>query len=394
MSRKDKTFRILVLSEMHAKPDRCRLAGILRYALLHPQWEVEIFPEHPANRVLPPDPRHFDGLITTGFFLDTIREARELNTIRPAVVLDPSHDFRLEGRGAIIREDNHLVGQKAAEFFIRKGLRSFGYIGTPQPRHWSDERGEGFASRLAQNGFSAQIYRQTAKPVDGEQERSAIVKFLTALPKPCGVLAAFDERAKQVLNFCRAAGLAVPGQVGVLGVDNEEFICETSIPTLSSIEPELEESGYQAAELLDRILHGGRIPDVGTYGVKGIVERLSTADLSGKSRIVSIAEEFIRQNSNAPITPHDIAVACRCSLRLLQRSFAAVLGVSPAQRLRQQRLARVCDMLERTRTPINLIGGLCGLPNAKHLKTLFRRTYGMTMGDYRTHATRCSMRCG
>ena len=79
-------------------------------------------------------------------------------------------------------------------------------------------------------------------------------------------------------------------------------------------------------------------------------------------------------------------MACRCSLRLLQRSFAAVLGVSPAQRLRKERLSRVCAMLRETRTPIDLVGGLCGLPNAKHLKMLFKRTYGMPMGAYRTQS--------
>ncbi len=386
MKNRKKLRLVMVLSVMHSRADRMRLAGVLRYAALHPDWIVEIFPEHPSNRIRPPDPANFSGIITTGFFLKTVAGAKRLGKIRPAVILDPEPNFCISGRFAVIREDNRKLGSFAPDFFLRKGLKSFAYVGTLQPRHWSDERFAGFAERLAESGRTASVYRPDSNVADWGRELSNLIRFLSDLPKPCGVLAALDERAKQVLNACRMGGISVPEQISVLGVNNEHFICETAIPTLSSIEPELEESGYLAAAALDRLMHGGRIPHVEQYGIKGIVERLSTSDLSGKSRIVAIAEEFIRRNATTPITPHDIAVACRCSLRLLQRSFAAVLSVSPAKRLRQERLSRVCDMLEKTRTPLNLIGGLCGLPNAKHLKTLFKKTYGLTMGDYRTNA--------
>lgn len=375
---------VMVLSVMHSRADRMRLAGVLRYAALHPDWIVEIFPEHPSNGSRPPNPANFSGLITTGFFLKTVADAKRLGTIRPAVILDPDPDFNTSGRVAVIRENNHQLGSIAADFFMRKGLNSFAYVGTLQSRHWSDERFAGFAERLADNGRTAALYRSDRGIADWDREIANLIKFLKNLPKPCGVLAALDERAKQVLNACHMSGILVPEQISVLGVNNEKFICETAIPTLSSIEPELEESGYLAAAALDRLMHGGTIPHVKMYGVKGIVERLSTSDLFGKSRIVSMAEEFIRRNATAPITPHDIAVACHCSLRLLQRNFSAVLGVSPAQKLRKERLSRVCEMLRNTRTPINLIGGFCGFPNANHLKTLFRKTYGQTMGSYRT----------
>jgi len=256
-------------------------------------------------------------------------------------------------------------------------------IGGLQPRHWSNERFDGFAGQLAANGKTVVQYRSGRPRSDWGKEQTNLIRFLRDLSKPCGILAALDERAKQVLNACHMCGISVPEQISVLGVNNEHFICETAIPTLSSIEPELEESGYMAAAALDHLMHGGAIPNVETYGVKGIVERLSTSDMSGKSRIVSIAEDFIRRNATTPIAPSDIAVACRCSLRLLQRSFAAVLGVSPAQRLRQERLSRVCDMLAKTSTPLELVGGMCGFQNAKHLKTLFKRTYSQTMGEYR-----------
>ena len=376
---------VVVLSVMHSRADRLRLAGVLRYAASRPDWIVEMFPEHPANRMAPSEPTGFSGIITTGYFLKTVAGAEQLGKVRPAVVLDPGPDFTATGRIATIREDNHRLGAIAADFFMRKGLRCFAYVGTPQPRHWSDERRDGFVERLASLGKTASVYRRSEGIVDWAKERADLIAFLNSLPKPCGVLAALDERAKQVLNACRICGITVPEQISVLGVNNEEFICETAIPTLSSIEPELEESGYRAAATLDHMMRGGRFSDA-TYGVKGIIERLSTSDLSGVSRIVTIAEEFIRRNAATPITPQDIAAACRCSLRMLQRSFATVLDSSPAQRLRQERLSRVCDMLAKTRTPINLVGGLCGIQNAKHLKTLFKKTYGLTMSAYRAQA--------
>jgi len=363
--------RVLVLTEMLFKPDRKRLAGILRYAALHSDWEVSIYPDHPSNRKPIPAPGTFDGLISTGYFMQTIRGAGRLATIRPAVIFDPVNPAD-DRNASVFEEDNHAIGCYAAEFFLRKGFSDFAFVGTPRPRPWSDARCAGFVKRLSESGISASVYH------GGGLER-----FLKSLPKPCGVLAAVDCCARDLLNACHSAGIAVPSQVSVLSVDNEDFLCETPSPTLSSIEVDIEEIGFRAAEVLDLMMSGRKYPARQTYGVKGIVERLSTSDLSGASRSVAIAQEFIRTNVITPITPQDVAVASGVSLRVLQRSFATVLNDSPANFIRTLRLKQVCTLLKTTTTPVDMIGNLCGFASPKHLKSVFRNVYGTTMSDYR-----------
>ena len=121
------------------------------------------------------------------------------------------------------------------------------------------------------------------------------------------------------------------------------------------------------------------------YGVTGIVERLSTLDVTGAARIVTLAREYIRKNAKAPIKLADIAAAVGCSSRILQRRFHEVLGKTPIDELRERRLEHVCEMLIKTTTPINLIGGFCGFNSNSNLKDAFRTAYGMSLSDYRAN---------
>ena len=129
--------------------------------------------------------------------------------------------------------------------------------------------------------------------------------------------------------------------------------------------------------------HRERIAGILRYGVTGIVERLSTLDVTGAARIVTLAREYIRKNAKAPIKLADIAAAVGCSSRILQRRFQEVLGKTPIDELRERRLEHVCEMLTKTTTPINLIGGFCGFNSNSNLKAAFKARYGMSLSAYR-----------
>ena len=166
------------------------------------------------------------------------------------------------------------------------------------------------------------------------------------------------------------------------------MFCEWCRPTISSIQPEFEMSGYRLAELLDSLMHGApRQPVILRYGVSGIVERLSTLDLTGSARIVTLAREYIRKNAKAPIKLSDIAAAAGCSPRILQRRFQEVTGNTPIEELRQRRLEHVCEMLSKTTTPIDLVGGFCGFSSNSNLKAAFKAQYGMSLSAYRASLT-------
>ena len=123
------------------------------------------------------------------------------------------------------------------------------------------------------------------RKITGRSVKEALSRWLLSLPKPCAVFAAFDQLARLVLEACADCGLSVPEQILVLGVDNEEFLCELTVPTLSSIQLDFESSGYMAGELCEAML-GGRDIASGPirYGIRGIVERESTQDVHGAAR--------------------------------------------------------------------------------------------------------------
>lgn len=382
---RERRRRVAILIPIDSKDGRDRVSGILRYLESHPHLEAVITGDHAANRRLADlSGVKLDGLITTPEFLAQRSLMRRFAA--SAVVIANGRNLApppgCRRFGAVVC-DNEGVGRSGAEFFLKKNFTSFAFVGMPETQVWADERLDGFRDTLAQKGFGCAIYRPPSGSGWKAEERT-LMRFLRGLPKPCGLLAAIDSRAKHVIDICSRIGIAVPQQVSVLGVDNDEMFCEWSRPSISSIYPEFEMSGYRLAELLDSLMHSPPKPQVVLrYGVTGIVERLSTLDLKGSARIVTLAREYIRRNAKAPVRLTDIAAAAGCSPRILQRRFQEVTGQTPIAELRQRRLEHVCEMLVKTTTPIDLIGGFCGFTSNSNLKEAFRAMFGMSLSDYR-----------
>lgn len=278
--------------------------------------------------------------------------------------------------------DNARIGEEGARFLMAKKLRHFAYVPANVKDASLDCRQNAFVDTLAASGFSPCVY---LTPRAKSNSLDDLVRWLVALPKPCGVMAAFDQRAKNVLDACRTAQIDVPAQILVLGVDDEEYICENTLPSLSSILPDFNDGGFRAAEALQQMIDGSDC-QYGTmllYGVRQIVERASTADVSGTARSVALACEFMRRNAAAPIGIDDIATAAGTSRRLLEKHFRAVMNTTAAHELQRIRLELVKKQLEETDIPLERVGERCGINAAAHLKRLFKRTFGMTMGAYR-----------
>lgn len=386
----NKKLKIAVVCQLLANPDRERLRGILRYASSRQDWDVVIYPQHPAHHAPPPPASFFDGLISSAFFLKSIEQANGLRKIRPAVLFDPDARACHMRNTTLINPDDNKIGVLAAEFFLRRKFVHFAFVGSLQARPWSAARQHAFANRLAKAGYRPAVYRSSIATPDWKSDEHELVSWMRSLPKPCALFAANDYRAAQILNACRAADISVPQQLSVLSVDDEEFLCETCSPTLSSMRVEFEESGYRGAEILDGMIRSGKALPRQTFGVKGIVERASTADSCGVSRIVSEACEFIRKNAKTAIHVEDIARAVGVSIRLLERDFAISLNLTPTSYLQQQKLNLIAETLRKTTTPVGEVGTLCGFANAKYLKTLFKSHFGCTMTAYRiaTHSRR------
>ena len=384
--------RILVQIDAGQKADRDILGGVLRYAATHQDWDVRIVSGHPMTRASGiPRPWRPNGIVTDRVPDGSLvaRLARE--GLRGIIALydDPAFDPKV--RGAPVRHvlcDNEAIGEEGARLLLAKKLRHFAYVPAIVADQPLDRRQTGFVRIVAEHGFEAAVYPAPPHPRGKRRSQSDdvhLAEWLAALPKPCGVMAAFDQRAKNVLDACRLAGVDVPAQVMLLGVDNEEFICDNTVPSLSSILPDFNGGGFLAAKVLQQMIDGknGSSKDPIRYGIGRVVERASTVDVGGTARSVALACEFMRRNAASPIGIDDIVAASGTSRRLLERHFRAVMGTTAAHELQRIRLELVKRRLEETDEPLGRVGDACGFNDESHLKKLFKRAFGMRMGDYR-----------
>ena len=376
--------RVLVMiAPTSQKVMREKTRGIMRYARLHGPWEIQFLDDSPFVFKLG-TLRNWrpDGIITRS-------PPKELSRLLGAGKKIPTVFFDAQdsapARHASVHHDVRRASEAVADFFAGQGLRHFAYVASasvPQP-FWSSERGERFAAHLRRQGFDCALYRPKNTKDWGLEQRH-LREWLRTLPKPCGLLAAFDPLAKQVLDTCLAAKIRVPEEIAVMGVDDDETICENTVPTLSSVQSDFEGGAYLAAELLDGLMRRKRrLPVTLTYGFTQIVPRQSSQFVPKMSRLVSGALEFIRLNACEGIAVEDVARSLQVSRSHIEKQFKKALGRSVLDEIQTRRLERLCALLRETALPIGEIGERCGYATETYLKRLFKKRFGLTMRDYR-----------
>ncbi len=374
--------------DMRHAASRDVVGGILRFAAVHQSWEVQFAGAHPSNESLDYFADwHPDALIIDGSCNSLDRKGLASIAGRAAVFVNKAAPSGWRKPYALLTTDDQLLAKEAAALFCRKGLKHFAFVGSPAEEPWSATRQTFFNAELKGMGFALQTFTLKCKTRSWSVQQQELAAWLKSLPKPCGVWAAFDQRAKHVLDACHVAGLDVPRQIQVLGVDNETYICEQTVPSISSLMPDFENGGFAAAEFLATIVQGKNKPGnqctVIHFSLKGVVERLSTADVNGTARHVAATQEIIRKHAVGGIDVPYIAASLGVSVRLLQRDYRAVTGRTVLSDIISEKLKHVREMLRKTTTPIDSIGPFCGFKSSAHLKTLFKKRFGMTMRAYR-----------
>ena len=214
----------------------------------------------------------------------------------------------------------------------------------------------------------------------------ALTDFLASLPKPAGVMTTYDGRAAHVLNVCSAAGLAVPHQVAVIGVDNDEFFCNFSSPPLSSVLPDFEGGGRMAAEMLENLMAGHR-PREAHIPVRKVVVRESTAPLPPATALVESALAFIRAHATEGATAADVVRHLGVSPRLAELRFRELRGETIRAAIEKERLDLVKRLLRTTARPIGSIAREAGFKSPIRLSLLFHQRTGQSPRAWRAQHT-------
>ena len=367
-------LRVALLIETSNRYGRDLLHGVHDWVSAGEHWSIRLT-EQARRAPLPAWLRHWqgDGIIAR---VDSAATAAAL--LRTGLpVVDVSAE-RVKSEFPRVSINNGAVAQLAAEHLLGRRLRHFAFCGDDQYL-WSRQRGAAFAQVLRGHGFRPAAFSRPRKAGLGwEQKTQAMAHWLAGLPKPVGIFACFDGRAQQVLEACQVAGLAVPEAVAVLGVDDDEVVCELSDPPLSSVLPNARRTGYEAAALLARLMAGRKLVPADSKEIEPIrvVERRSTEALAVADRHVAEALRFIRDHAHDGIGVKDVLRAVPVSRTLLERKFTRLIGESPHRRIKRQQLERARQLLAETELPIARIADLAGFESASYLSASFRRETG------------------
>ena len=376
-----------------------KLSGIFRFLGENHDWDITLLrtaAEFTPARMKSALKGGYDGFIVS--IPDTEETAALLaSTDIPTIVMDIHSPLLSARRKSIvfIRNSSAEIGRTAANHLLGIGqCRSYAFVHNPSVMQWSIDRCKAFRETLRDSGF----WCHELKTPDGLQK----------LERPVGVFAANDDRGYDVIEFCHAHRLRVPEDASVLGINNDTLICENCHPRLSSIQPDFEQEGYLAAETLTKMMRAKPLDrstlqpfnfstfqpfnpstfqpfNLSTFfvGVRQVVRRESTAELSQSGKLVQKALAYINRNALRGISVSDVVRHLRVSRRLADLRFRELQGTSIGETVIRIRLDEVKRLLRETKEPIDAIAARCGYSNPNYLKNLFKRRFAMSMREFR-----------
>ena len=362
------------------------LRGILHFTQMNAPWSLDVRTGRAGeSEGFASQQRGYDGIIANRMPSDLAALVSRHHT--PTILLN---DIWPEGTPlGRIKCDNATIARMAADYFVDCGFRRFAFVGEQSGLDWSAEREKAFVHELGERGFDCAIYDKEQKTVNGKRGNDDLQKlqeWLMSLPRPTAVFAAYDIRARQVQEACRTAGLAVPDDMAILGVDNDEVLCETASPPLSSIAMSTEDAGFRAAELLAKAMSRRRLPR-GTeeilYTGTHVVARRSTARTFMTDSIVRRCCELVEANVGRRFTVKDLVATLRVSRRTLETRFRAATGHSLNDEITTRRLQHAKTLLAKTSRTQSEIAAECGFCDASHMNTVFHRRCGALPSAFR-----------
>ena len=361
------------------------LRGILRYEIQHGPWDMYTIPAGRQEQKLPPMPLSGKkGIIA---HIVSTRMAKEiLNANLPTVSVFPTDDIPSVGKSlrrfAEVRLDSPSIGVMAAQHLLECRFTHFGTVGEVDDADWSLLRCHAFVETIASHGQAAAVY-PTPNERDWNIEQKRLTQWLKSLPKPVGIFAATDIRARNVIEVCKHIDFNVPEDVAVIGVDNDELFCEMTSPKLSSVAIDAEGAGYESAKALHRLMDGEKKVPPTFFGALRAIARRSSDVFLVDDLLVRKAVCLIRDCYAQPITVQSVASTLDVSRRQLEIRFRKVLGRSVFDEIKKRRLHQVRSLLMETDFSLDEIAELSGFQSKNYLVNVFRKEFGTTMMSFR-----------
>ncbi len=381
---KSKVPKVILCLESSRQYGRDLIRGIVLYSKLHGPWtfciEENFYRQNKKSKNVLSWIKKWgaNGIVARDFnYLDKLIEVG-IPTIIASAFIERDEDI------IKITTDNEGITQQAYEHFCGRGFRNFAFCGF-EDMPWSKCREESFETIVKSAGSKINVFNSNSSRISNwDKEHPRIIKWLKSLPKPVGVLCCNDDRGRDLIEACLAGGLKVPFEVAVLGIDNDDLVCESSNPPLSSISLGTEEAGFFAAATLDKLMKGEK-NNVDTIIVKPkvVVRRQSTDTLAVEDEYVAKALHYINQNIKNLIQVNDVVRAVNCSRRNLDEKFRRYIGHTVFSEIRRARVESISHLLSETDLPISQIAFNLGYNDSGHIARFFKQEKNITPKAFR-----------
>ncbi|HYG78421.1 MAG TPA: XylR family transcriptional regulator [Planctomycetota bacterium] len=379
--------RVALYMDIQSSYDHGIARGVIRFAKERGTWRLF---GHGFTLAEIKDLRRWsgDGIISR---IRTAEQAQALVAIHLPIV-DVAGAVR-HPRIFHVTNDDYQTGCLGGSHLRAAGFRHFAFAGVPGDP-WARDRYEGFCSALSRPPAEVPVFEQTLAWWEKPGIPAALKKWLAGLFTPVGIMACNDTVGVKLTSACHALGLSVPQHVAVLGVDNEDVLCELSNPSLTSIPCDTDRVGYEAARALDEIIEGRsrgaaervRVPPL------PLVARASTDTVAIEDERVAQALRFIRGNSDLSINVSDVLRVIPMCRRALEIRFRKAVGCTIHDEIRRTRIEHACRLLASTDLPVAKVAIASGFSSHQRFHTVFREQMKMLPLAYREQRTRAAGR--
>lgn len=366
----------------HGAANSRMIAGLSR-AVKRRGWSLSVLPRPSAGESMREimafwDP---DGVITALPF-----DAADYG--RAAVVIMSERPKGFTGNVSFITHDNAATAEVVAKELLSLGYPHHAFVGArTDGEPWSDAREREFRRILALHGLDCTTFRPSAEDrANGLAFQRRLRRFLSDLPKPCALFAAHDPIGAEVLAAAHASGIAVPGELAVCSVDDDEEICLNTVPTLTSVHPEFERAGMLACLRLAEVFadKSRRAPPTDyRIGPGPLVRRTSTRREALTDARVYKALEFISRETPRGLAAAEVAALFPCSPRMAQIRFKKATGQTIQEAILETRTELAKSLLQNDRLALDALANLAGWSSARLLRLHFLKKFGLTPGEWR-----------
>jgi LacI family transcriptional regulator len=332
-------------------------------------------------------PRKLDGLIYGKTIQNTDILSHLCRDIPHHVEIHPEWD--LAATRSVI-PDMEALGRKAAEYYLERGFRNFALAAYTTYEEVESLRA--FKKRIEQSGGTCQAVEglNLSREVLLTEIRDSVRTQLRKLDYPLGIFCVNDRLAARLCAWCIEEGIAVPEQAAILGFGNDSVACLTSQVPLSSISPDYERHGIEAARLLQRMMDGEKIPPGTLIRVPplDIITRRSTDITAIQDTQAALALRYIWDHYRKSISPDDVAAFCGVPRRSLERRFKKALGRSIMKEVLRKRLSKAGEMLAAGGISAIDIAAHVGFGTPQYFNFQFKKKFGVPPQAYRARERR------